>query len=223
MADPAHTDAAPGDPVPVHSVQEEYFHLMVRRCACGGPWASTGQTAEPSGNRLLHRVSVRCASCGKERTLRFVLPAGARPDGQAPVREINPTDEPSRALDVAEWMVLARFYVERVARLTGARERAQSLLDARQCLEEALKFYGPEDDAPPPAALWSKASRDKVGANPGTYRRATIQAMLAKIPSEDRLRQADADDQRAFRKALRTAAREHIGRRWWEFWKRGKN
>jgi hypothetical protein len=223
VADPAPTDAAPGEPVPVHSVQEEYFHLMVRRCACGGPWASTDQTVEPSGNRLLHRVAVRCASCGRERTLRFVLPAGVRPDGPVPVREINPTAEPSRALDAAEWMDLARFYLERVGRLTSAREQAQSLLDARGCLEEALKFYGPEDGAPPPAALWSKASRDKVSEHPGTYRRATIEAMLAKIPSKDRLRQADAPEERELRKTLKEAARRRIGRRWWEFWKRGKN
>jgi len=220
---PPRPDGAPHESVPVHSVQEEYFWLMVHRCACGGPWAPQGQTVEPSGEQVIHHVSVRCAVCGTERTMRFALRAVTPAGGPAPVRQVNPMPEPSRALDAAEWMDLARFYLERIERLTSPTERAQSLLDARECLEEALKFYGPEDDSPPAEALWSEASRAKVAAAPDPFRRATIQAMLEKIPPEERLRRADADDQRALRQALREAARRRVGRRWWEFWKRGKN
>jgi hypothetical protein len=117
-------------------------------------------------------------------------------------------------------MDLARFYLGRIERLKSPTERVQSLLDARGCLEEALKFYGPGDDGPPPGALWSDASRHKVAGHPDAYRRQALEAMLAKMPTTERLRQADAPDQREFRKALKETARRCVGRRWWEFWKR---
>jgi len=168
-------------------------------------------------------VRVRCARCHAERNLCFHLLSPSGPNG--PIRQINPTAEPSGALDVAEWMDLARFYLERIGRLRDAAQRAQSLLDARQCLEEALKFYGPEDAAtsgPPPHALWSEASRQKVARQPDAYRRGTIAAMLSKIPPTERLRQADAIVQKEFRKSLKEKAQHRVGRRWWPFWKRGK-
>jgi hypothetical protein len=230
LADSSHAGPSPdpseppaGDLVRVHSVQEEYFHLMVRACACGGAWFPHGQRVERTGDRLVHHVTARCAKCGKEWTFHFALPGETKLDHPAPIREINPTAEPSAALDAAEWMDLARFYLGQIERLKNPTERAQSLLDARGCLEEALKFYGPGDDGPPPGALWSDASRRKVAGHPHAYRRQALEAMLAKMPTTERLRQADALDQREFRKALKETARRRVGRRWWEFWKRGSN
>jgi len=230
LADSSHAGPHPnpseppaGGLVRVHSVQEEYFHLMVRACACGGPWFSHEQVVERPGERLVHHVTARCAKCGKEQTFHFALPGETQLDHPAPVREINPTNAPSEAVDAAEWMDLARFYIERIERLKDPTERAQSLLDARRCLEEALKFYGPDDDGPPPDALWSDASRRKVAKRPDAYRREALEAMLAKMPTIDKLQQADAMEQREFRKALKEAARRRVGRRWWEFWKRGSH
>jgi len=214
----ARVPATPDTAVHVHSVQEEYFYLMVRRCACGGPWLTEGQQVEENPARLEHRVQAQCFKCKARRTFQFVLDSHGGPKG--PVRQVNPTAEPSRALDAAEWMDLAQFYLGRIERLQSAVERAQSLLDARQCLEEALKFYGPADDGPPPDALWSDASRAKVAARPEAFRRASLAAMLERIPSTERLRQADRMDQREFEKAVRQLAQQRVGRRWWEFWKR---
>ena len=229
MADSPHS-GPPGDPseaavglVRVHSVQEEYFFQMVHPCVCGGPWFSQNQAVEPSGERLVHHVTARCVQCGKEKTFHFALPGETQLDRPAPIREINPTNDPSEAVDAAEWLDLARFYLERIERLKSPTEQAQSLLDARGCLQEALKLYGPGDDGPPAGALWSDASRRKVAEHPDAYRRAALETMLAKMPTTERLRQADAPDQREFRKALREIARRRVGRRWWEFWKRGRN
>jgi len=207
----------PDAPVDVHSVQEEYFYLMLHPCSCGGAWAGGDQQIDPASAGVSHHVAARCHRCGAERTFHFRLAAPAGPHG--PVRQVNPTSEPSRALDAAQWLDLARFYLGRIERLTSAEERAQSLLDARQCLEEALKFYGPGDDGPPPSALWSEKSRAQVAASPGACRRAALEAMLAKIPPMDRLRQADARVQREFEKAVKDRARKRVGK-WWQFWKR---
>jgi hypothetical protein len=209
--------AAPETAVHVRSVQEEYFYLMVHHCACGGPWLTESQQLEETGPRLHHRVATQCFKCKAQRVFLFTLDSQAGPNG--PVRQVNPTAEPSHALDVAEWMDLAQFYLGRIERLKAPVEKAQSLLDARQCIEEALKFYGPGDDAPPPTALWSDAGRKKARAQPATFRRETLAAMLERIPPMDRLRQADKMEQREFEKGVREIARQHVGRKWWQFWK----
>lgn len=210
----------PEGPVHVHGVQEEYLYLMVHPCACGGPWQSGAQQVDDPGPQVVHRVAARCFRCGAERVFNFLLDAPAGAAG--PIRQVNPTGEASRAIDLAEWMGLARFYLGRIARLGEAVEKAQSLLDARQCLEEALKFYGPGDDGPPPAALWSDTSRAQAAAQADAFRRETIEKMLARIPPMDRLRQADGPDQKEFEAQVRDAARARTARRWWEFWKRGR-
>ena len=208
--------ATPETAVHVHSVQEEYFYLMVHHCACGGPWLTESQHVEENGAHPHHRIETHCFKCKARRTFLFTIDSQA--NSKEPVRQVNQTAEPSRAIDVVEWMNLAQFYLGRIEHLKEAVEKAQSLLDARQCVEEALKFYGPDADAPPPAALWSDASRRKAAAQPGNFRRAAMVAMLEKIPSMDRLRQADKMEQREFEKGIMALARQRVGK-WWQFWK----
>lgn len=208
---------APGDAVFVHSVQEEYFYMMIRRCACGGPWLGDSQEFQQEGQRLRHHVGAQCYKCKARRTFEFVLPGPE--DSKAPIRQINPTAQPSRALDVAEWMDLAQFYLSRIERLKKPGERAQSLLDARQCIEEALKFYGASDDGPSADALWSDASRKKVARHPDAFRRSALAAMLEKMPDMKRLRVADKMEQQKFEKTVKELIRKHDTRRWWQVWK----
>jgi len=208
--------ATPETAVHVYSVQEEYFYLMVHHCACGGPWLTESQQVEGNAAHPHHRVETHCFKCKARRTFLFSLDAHAGPKG--PVRQVNPTSEPSRALDAVQWMDLAQFYLGRIDRLKTPVEKAQSLLDARQCVEEALKFYGPGDDAPPPTALWSDATRKKAAAQRENFRRAALVAMLERIPPMDRLREADKMEQREFEKGVRALARERVGK-WWHFWR----
>jgi hypothetical protein len=210
----------PRDAVAVHGVQEEYFWLMVHPCGCGGAWFPRGQRLEESGDALVHAVDGTCASCGRRETFRFLLPNSAPADGPQAVREINPTAEPSRAVDLAEWMDLAQFYLERIGRLKDKVRQGQSLLDARLCLEEALKFYGPGEEDPPAGGLWSEASRRKAAARPEAFRRATLEKMLARLPPKERLRKIDGPVQQEFEAAVKEAALRRTGR-WWQFWKRG--
>jgi hypothetical protein len=204
-------------PVRVHSVQEEYFYLMVHPCDCGGPWQQTGQQVEPTSTGVLHRIATACHRCKKAGAFAFRLDAANT--SKAPIRQVNPTLDPSLAIDAAEWLGLAQFYLGRIGRLKDGVEKAQSLLDARQCLEEALKFYGPGDDTPPASALWSEASRKKAAASAAAYRRTKLEEMIARIPPADQLRAADSMDQKTFVKGLKTRAKQ----RFWDrlkFWKK---
>jgi hypothetical protein len=213
------TDAS-GESIVVHSVQEEYFYLMVHRCSCGGPWLGEAQELEEDGPQLRHRVSGKCFKCAARKEFTFNLSrAGPRPTAPSVIRQISASAEPSRAVDAVEWADLARFYLERIARLKKPIEKAQSLLDARQCTEEALKFFGPADAAPPPAAVWSDSSRRKLSKDPDSYSRARLQAMVDRMPSIEELRQVDALDQKVFDKAVKEEAKKRVGR-WWQVWKR---
>lgn len=209
--------AASDEIVHVHGVQEEYFYMMVHPCACSGPWLSSAQQVEETAGRVVHHVTARCFKCKTQRTFHFQLDAHGGP--KDPIRQVNPTAEPSRAIDVAEWLDLAQFYLGRIDRLEKPTEKAQSLLDARQCLEEAVKFYGPGDEQVPGGALWSDASRRKAEKKADLFRRATIQAMLDRIPAMERLRKADSLEQKEFEKAVRDRAKERVGRKWWQFWR----
>jgi hypothetical protein len=207
---------APDDAVLVHSVQEEYFYMMVHRCTCGGAWLEKSQTVEEGGQQLRHRVEAECFKCKTRRTFHFIMDAPAQgPKGS--IRQISSTAQPSRALDAAEWMELARFYLGRIERLKKAVERAQSLLDARQCLEEAMKFYPAGAQQLSPEALWSDKSRQAVAASPETFLRATLEEMLSRIPPMDRLRGADKMEQQKFQQALKAEAKSRV--KWWQFWK----
>jgi hypothetical protein len=207
------------DAVHVHSVQEAYFSMMVHRCACGGPWLGHLEKAEGPAPALRYRAESSCHQCHRKRTFEFVLDTPQGPAGA--IRQINPTADPSQALDVAEWMDLAQFYLGRVERLTKAVERTQSMLDARQCVEEAMKFYPAGAEDPPPESLWSDASRKKVAAKPQAYRRSSLTAMLDKFPTMDRLRQADAMEQKTFTQGVKELAKKRV--RWWQFWRMGQS
>jgi hypothetical protein len=205
-----------GEPVRVHSVQEEYFYLMLHPCSCGGPWRHDSGPDGASADAV-HKVEAACHRCKQARTFLFRLESGG--GAKAPVRQVNPTAEASRAIDVSGWLDLAQFYLGRIARLQDGVERAQSLLDARQCLEEALKFYGPADDGPPASAIWSDAGRAKAAANPAAFRRSKLEEMLSRMPPLDKLRAADTMDQRAFQKGRRSRARQRLWDRL-KFWKK---
>jgi hypothetical protein len=211
---------SPEDPVCVHGVQEEYFYMMVHPCACGGAWRGDSQEVEERGGRVRHRVAARCPACKAAREFHFEMDARYARGG--PIRQVNPTGDPSAAIDLAEWMDLARFYLGRIEHLTRPVEKAQSLLDARHCLEEALKFYAPGDEGPPPSALWSDASRAKAARQAEVFRRSTLRKMLDRIPPMERLRQADSLDQKAFDRQVRDLARREARRAWWQFWKIGR-
>jgi hypothetical protein len=109
------------------------------------------------------------------------------PAGQAAV--VNPTDEPSRILDVGQWIVLFRMITERAAREIDKIQARHLGIEAAQCLEEALKFYDDVDnDLPPQEALFTEASRTRFRKAPEQFSRRRLIDLRAKLPSGSAMR-----------------------------------
>ena len=83
-------------PVDVPTVDDEYSYLEARRCACGGAWKLTLQSALPDlrdPGLVVDTLEVRCAACGRDERFRFRvrLRVGPRPLGPAldPLAEVD--------------------------------------------------------------------------------------------------------------------------------------
>ena len=96
---------------------------------------------------------------------------------------INATDQPSRIIDVAQWLTLAHVIAEAASRETEKTHARQLGIDAAQCLSEALKFYDePENDLPPAEAFFHDASRRRFRENPEEFSRQRVLDMRSRLP-----------------------------------------
>ena len=174
--------------VVAHSLAEAYLYLMVSPCdSCGkGPLRGGTSTGVPSGDGgWVMRIPTTCGACqaASQHTFRLV----ARPDSTAGERAaavVNPTDEPSHTIDVAQWVTLFGMITEAASRETNKTEARHMGIEAAQCLEEALKFYDDaESDLPPPEAFFIETSRERFKANPEQFSKRRLLDLRSKLPS----------------------------------------
>jgi hypothetical protein len=131
-------------------------------------------------------VSAECAACRAASSWSFVLPTLAITAETPPV--INPTPEPSRILDLPQWITLFRM-ISVAAEQQSDKQAARRLrIEAGQCLEEALKFYEPDNDLPPQEAFFQEGSRERLRSHPEQFSRQRLLALRNKLPTESHLR-----------------------------------
>ena len=174
-------------PLVAHSLAEAYLYLMATPCAGCGQGPLRGGEARPSGDvddRATVVVDVTCDACQSASALSFRLPGGLDPDNAQDPPDINPTEEPSRILDVGQWLVLFRLLVEEAGQERN-KQRARRLgLEAAQCIEEALRFYDDADnDLPPDDGFFCPASRTRFREAPDQFSRQRLIGMRGKLPS----------------------------------------
>jgi len=167
------------EPLQANSSNEMRFYLLITRCeACGaGPWEVLwfDGPGEPGGVRRAH---AHCTHCRGLRDFSYVSsyePA----DPASPC--INPTDEPSRLIDLDLWLGLYFTLVDQAESHQDPAEAHKLLVQAALCLAEALKFYGP-DDAPPESAFFSETTRQAFRRNPQSFTRQRLRDLQAKLP-----------------------------------------
>jgi len=204
----------PDDPLPVHSVAEAHLYLMATACdACGrGPLAAADIRHSRLGEAPLLHLEAACKACGHTRTFVFDISDCPSDDAEASGRpseqtRINPTDEPSRIIDVVQWLTLFRIIVEAASKEPDRIEARSLGYEAAQCLEEALKFYDEDEDLPPLEAFFHPASRKRFEQNREQFTRARLIDMRSKLPSLSRM-QRQIDDPKPPK-----------AKKWWQWWK----
>ena len=175
-------------PAVAHSLAEAYLYLMATPCrACGkGPlWGGAARGVAAAEGGWIMRIPATCGACqaASEHAFRLLRRPDPR-EGEHIAAVVNPTDEPSRLIDVAQWITLFRMITEAAARETDKIEARHMGLEAAQCLEEALKFYDDADnDLPPAEAFFHHTSRERFRAQPEQFSRRRLLDLRSKLPS----------------------------------------
>ena len=184
------------DPVSVHSVAEAYLYLMVRPCdACGrGPLQPKNDLTKAGSGTW--ELSATCPVCATDETLYFRIqpePTAA----QARSNLINPTSEPSRSIDLLGWLTIFRSILGATSSETDKQEIRNLAIECAQCLDEALKFYDPDNELPPQSAFFSDASRRRFREHPQQFARSRWLHERSKLPSVVIQQGDDGPDKRA--------------------------
>ncbi|UCF34677.1 MAG: hypothetical protein JSV78_05105 [Phycisphaerales bacterium] len=176
----------PDEPLAAHSLAEAYLYLMATPCGvCGrGPLEGTDPYPEKRDeSEVLLNLKVTCASCGHHQNSTFRIPADAASTSTDAPPVVNQSDEPSRIIDVAQWITLFRAITEVAGREKNKREARRLGIEAAMCLEEALKFYDEDNDLPPSEALFHENSRNRLRDYPEQFSRQRLINLRRKLPS----------------------------------------
>ena len=196
-------------PLPAHSLAEAHLYLKVTPCGeCSkGPWEVAG---EPAGDGDRRTLAARCHHCGAAQEFTFQCDRARAAPGleDLPVEPINPTDQPSRIIDLGQWISLFYHLLESADRTPDKIEARRLGFEAAQCLDEALKFYG-DDELPARSCFFADASRQAFAEHPEKFARQRLRDMRVRLP-----------DLRAMARRVAEDGRGHPARRrWWRFWK----
>lgn len=61
-------------------------------------------------------------------------------------------------------------------------KKRRLLIEAAQCLDEALKFYIDDNDLPPSGAFLHEGSKQRFRQNPGQFSRERLIHLRSKLP-----------------------------------------
>ncbi len=177
------------NPVKIHSVAEAYLLLMVTPCdACGkGPLEAAGhETIGLDGGKIPGRkLSARCKACGHDQQFLFDLtdidPADGTQPGDLP--RINPSGQPSQAIDLAQWLMLFETIVRAADRQDDPAEARRLGYEAAQCLEEALKFYPADgEEWPAESSFFQEQTLSRFRRHRHLFARTRLLELRRKLP-----------------------------------------
>lgn len=192
-----------------NSLSEIYFYLMVTCCPVCGRGSLQSQKVGPRGDEAQPMTVVadlRCNGCGRESELSFELPHGLGDDLKREFPMVNPTDEPSTLIDLAQWMTLFRIITEAASKESEKTQARRLGLEAAMCLDEALKFYHDEENAiPHDSAFFHESSRLRFRRNPEHFAKERLLGFRDKLPKTT-----------VMRSSIRSGGRQ-AKKRWWRW------
>jgi hypothetical protein len=190
-------DEQQGGPLPAVSVIERHFYLMVAQCSqCGkGPFKLVSTEKVP--DQPVDIWYVQCRQCRAGLRLVFdrkPLLVDEIESAADSLPEVNPSDRPSRLIDLGQWLGLFHRILAAASEEKDRKESQRLGYEATLCLEEALKFYIPESDLPPAEAFWTDISKQRLREHPELFVRQRLLQMREKLPSLQVMRQAMQKD-----------------------------
>jgi DNA-directed RNA polymerase subunit RPC12/RpoP len=178
--------------LPSRSNAERHFYLMVLPCGdCGqGPFELV--SSERTADQTQDIWYIRCKHCGHGRRLLFdhktlLIDESAAITEELPM--ISPSEVPSALIDVGQWLALFYRIIAAAADEKDRKEAQRLGYEATLCLEEAVKFYHADSDLPPPDAVWTENSKQRLKEHPEMFIRSRLLQMREKLPSIQVMRQ----------------------------------
>jgi len=193
------------EPLRAHTYNESRYYLMVTPCgACGkGPWQIDAAEGPGPADAAV-AIRAHCRQCNATREFRFICEFQT-PEGDA--EALNPSDQPSRIIDLGQWLSLFYLLVESAAKEEVPSATRRTGYRAALCLAEALKFYG-DDELPPPSAFFTETSARAFREHPEKFAKQKLRDMQSKLPPIAKMARRVARDG------------EPPRRKWWRFWRR---
>lgn len=195
-------------PLSAHSILEARLYMMLQSCAAcqtGPPEVINEQLEEEHIDGVV-RFDCTCKGCGRSSAARFCIDSRWLAPSEPPL--INAAEEPSKLLDVSQWLTLYHTLRSRSEESPDRIAMRRWAYQAGLCVSEALKFYEPDNDLAPASAFFSDLAREQARANPTHFTRERLLAMQSKLPN---LRAETVD------------GRPKSGGKWWKFWHKSKS
>ena len=192
-------------PLSAHSILEAHLYVMLQVCPeCdAGPLEVADNNTEEHHIDDIIRLDCACPECSEKTVYRFRIDSRWAAASEPPL--INPTDEPSKLIDIAQWLTLYHILI---ARSKEASDRTASRGEAYQaalCIAEALKFYEPDNDLPPASAFFSDLAREQARSHPAFFARDKLLSMQTGLPDL---------------RATKAVTSSKPARKWWKFWQK---
>lgn len=181
-----HTVSMSEAPLVAHSLAEVYLYLLATPCATCGRGPLRGGEAEPcddSAVGITVGVAATCGSCQSVTRWKFRLPGPLQAVSTDQESVVNSTSEPSRMLDVAQWLTLFRMMAEAAGKEMNKTAARRLALEAAECLDEALKFFEEDNDLPTKDAFFHDGSRERFRDHPEQFSRQRLLHLRSKLPT----------------------------------------
>jgi len=195
-------------PLQARTFNEARYFLEVTPCpGCGNGPLTPEPSPRPKADQPV-TVTAVCGHCHGAHPFTFLCLYELPAEG-IESEIINPTDEPSRLIDLGHWMSLFYSLIGIAGHLSDPAVTRRLGYQAALCLSEALKFYAPDEQLPPTEAFFTPDSQAAFRNAPENFARSRLLAMRDRLPALDRM----ADRIRH--------GQSRTPRRWWQFWKPG--
>jgi len=195
-------------PLSVRTINELHYYLTVTACNECGKGPRVVESIEPvSPGSVVRLARTSCNHCHAQKSIEFVSEFNLIE--QPPESEtINPTDQPSRVIDLGQWLSLFYLLIEVAAQELKPAESRRISYRAALCLAEALKFYSGDDELPPESAFFTDDTRTAFHRYPEKFARQKLRDMRSKLPALDLMARRVARDEES-----------RSRKRWWQIWR----